>query len=113
MKLQQQNTTTTTDATTTTIADATTMTTADATTTNSNATATRCLNCENCRRGFKHYLNGTIPHHTTGYEPFYLLYGRSATLPIEISFTSHQTRPGTEEDLQALLLNKNEQALRL
>lgn len=42
---------------------------------------------------------------------FYLLYGRPVTLPVKISFTSHQTRQRTEEDLQSQILRRVEKLL--
>ncbi|CAG8789913.1 4842_t:CDS:1, partial [Acaulospora morrowiae] len=46
----------------------------------------------------------TLKHETTQHEPFYLMYGRNATLPIELSIPIYPTEPLDEFELQEYLL---------
>ena len=47
-----------------------------------------------------------------GYEPFYLLYGRSLIYPIETKFIISQKWPGSEKELQKQLLQHIERILK-
>ncbi|CAG8496469.1 13868_t:CDS:2 [Dentiscutata erythropus] len=53
----------------------------------------------------------TTCHHTTSYEPFYLLYGRPAILPVEVNLITSQTRSGNKEELQKQILRQVEKLL--
>jgi hypothetical protein len=50
----------------------------------------------------------TIPQRTTRQEPFFLVYGRDVTLPVELSVPTYPKEPIHENDLPDLILRRTE-----
>jgi hypothetical protein len=53
----------------------------------------------------------TLRQNTTRYEPFYLTYGRDATLPIEFEIKTYPTEEIKDQDFEKLYFNRLEQIM--